>query len=352
MTKAVMVRCYLLCLLTLTLCCACGLVWADSPKASNALIKPSTIGVPSLVHHAIPALLIPSNDKECNLRRDVGLDVDDDEEGAEENDDDEEVDLKTRDPASGASCSTDTDGRNCASGGHAVSRSLTEEAVHAAIIPQGGQHQQSPHSPPHPLHEPERGVPCTPNSSASCPLPKPPEKPLPSVLKEPEPNVPLGSVEAHPREDKPGTPAIVDDASTSSPKEDRQGMNGDKGEVDVAASAPEAEGTTGRGSNSTADNQGTAGKQPSHSSSVNSDTVNTSGSEATTAGSGITPSESTNTQEGNVGNTETTTTTTTLPPELTNNKKGDADSSSSISSSVWVCVPLLIVVTLACILVC
>ncbi|ORC84003.1 uncharacterized protein TM35_000511040 [Trypanosoma theileri] len=49
----------------------------------------------------------------------------------------------------------------------------------------------------------------------------------------------------------------------------------------------------------------------------------------------------------------TTTTTTTLPPELTNNKKGDADSSnSSISSSVWVRVPLLIVVTLACILVC
>ncbi|ORC82034.1 uncharacterized protein TM35_001001060, partial [Trypanosoma theileri] len=44
-------------------------------------------------------------------------------------------------------------------------------------------------------------------------------------------------------------------------------------------------------------------------------------------------------------NTENTT-TTTLPPELTNNKKGDADSSSSISSSVWVRVPLLIVVTL------
>ncbi|ORC81843.1 uncharacterized protein TM35_001051000 [Trypanosoma theileri] len=51
-------------------------------------------------------------------------------------------------------------------------------------------------------------------------------------------------------------------------------------------------------------------------------------------------------------NEESTSTTTTLPPELTNNKKGDADSSSSISSSVWVRVPLLIVVTLACILVC
>ncbi|ORC83688.1 uncharacterized protein TM35_000601190, partial [Trypanosoma theileri] len=50
----VMVRCYLLCLLTLALCCACGLVWADSPKASDALIKPSTVGVPSLVRRAIP----------------------------------------------------------------------------------------------------------------------------------------------------------------------------------------------------------------------------------------------------------------------------------------------------------
>ncbi|ORC81198.1 uncharacterized protein TM35_001271040 [Trypanosoma theileri] len=55
MTMTVMVRCYLLCSLTLALCCACGLVWADGPKASNALIKPSTVGVPSLVRHAIPA---------------------------------------------------------------------------------------------------------------------------------------------------------------------------------------------------------------------------------------------------------------------------------------------------------
>ncbi|ORC79982.1 uncharacterized protein TM35_001891010, partial [Trypanosoma theileri] len=50
------VRCYLLCLLTLALCCACGLVWADSPKASDALMKPSTVGVPSLVRRAIPAV--------------------------------------------------------------------------------------------------------------------------------------------------------------------------------------------------------------------------------------------------------------------------------------------------------
>ncbi|ORC83489.1 uncharacterized protein TM35_000681210, partial [Trypanosoma theileri] len=61
------------------------------------------------------------------------------------------------------------------------------------------------------------------------------------------------------------------------------------------------------------------------------------------AESGTAPegSGSPNTQnEGeNTDITTTTTPTTTLPPELTNNKKGDADSSSSISSSVWVRVP-------------
>ncbi|ORC84426.1 uncharacterized protein TM35_000451640, partial [Trypanosoma theileri] len=73
MTKAVMVRCYLFCLLTLALCSACGLVWADSPKASNALIKPSTIGVPSLVRHAIPALLdtVCDEDEEDILNEEV-----------------------------------------------------------------------------------------------------------------------------------------------------------------------------------------------------------------------------------------------------------------------------------------
>ncbi|ORC83814.1 uncharacterized protein TM35_000561120 [Trypanosoma theileri] len=92
----------------------------------------------------------------------------------------------------------------------------------------------------------------------------------------------------------------------------------------------------------------------------NSDSGSDGGSETTLTENGGTSAEgSTSTGiTGDVGNTEntdatttTTTTTTTLPPELTNNKKGDADSSSSIRSSVWVRVPLLIVVTLACILV-
>ncbi|ORC84434.1 uncharacterized protein TM35_000451720 [Trypanosoma theileri] len=105
--------------------------------------------------------------------------------------------------------------------------------------------------------------------------------------------------------------------------------------------------------------------QPSSSSvnqSSNSETENASETAAGANGNIATnaESESTSNEEGVEGNTvttttstTTTTTTTTLPPELTNNKKGDADSSSSsISSSVWVRVPLLIVVTLACILVC
>ncbi|ORC83142.1 uncharacterized protein TM35_000771040 [Trypanosoma theileri] len=82
----------------------------------------------------------------------------------------------------------------------------------------------------------------------------------------------------------------------------------------------------------------------------------TQSSVADTAGTPASPSP-----EGNANTADDTTTqnegsttaTTTLPPEPAISKKGDADSSSSIiSSSVWVRVPLLIVVTLACILVC
>ncbi|ORC81853.1 uncharacterized protein TM35_001051100, partial [Trypanosoma theileri] len=49
MTKAVMVRCYLLCLLTLALCCACGLVWADGPNASESSNCVTIVGVPPFV---------------------------------------------------------------------------------------------------------------------------------------------------------------------------------------------------------------------------------------------------------------------------------------------------------------
>ncbi|ORC83679.1 uncharacterized protein TM35_000601100, partial [Trypanosoma theileri] len=49
MTKVVMVRCYLLCLLTLALCCACGLVWADGPNVSESSNCVTIVGVPPFV---------------------------------------------------------------------------------------------------------------------------------------------------------------------------------------------------------------------------------------------------------------------------------------------------------------
>ncbi|ORC88752.1 uncharacterized protein TM35_000151830, partial [Trypanosoma theileri] len=54
MTKAVMVRCYLLCLLTLSLCCASGLVWADSPKASESSNCVTFVGVPPFIVKTVP----------------------------------------------------------------------------------------------------------------------------------------------------------------------------------------------------------------------------------------------------------------------------------------------------------
>ncbi|ORC81601.1 uncharacterized protein TM35_001111070, partial [Trypanosoma theileri] len=83
MIKVVMVRCYLLCLLTLALCCACGLVWADGPKACDALIKLSTVGVNSLVRRAIPAFIMcdgeDKEDDECHCKKEEDGDTEDKE---------------------------------------------------------------------------------------------------------------------------------------------------------------------------------------------------------------------------------------------------------------------------------
>ncbi|ORC82227.1 uncharacterized protein TM35_000961060 [Trypanosoma theileri] len=100
--------------------------------------------------------------------------------------------------------------------------------------------------------------------------------------------------------------------------------------------------------------ESTATAQPTSPSPESSDTETANGSGTANDGGGSTPagSEPSN-NPSDADNTDTTTTTTNIiPTEPANNKKGDADSSSSISSSVWVRVPLLIVATLACILVC
>ncbi|ORC83390.1 uncharacterized protein TM35_000731140 [Trypanosoma theileri] len=110
--------------------------------------------------------------------------------------------------------------------------------------------------------------------------------------------------------------------------------------------------------NSSTQHQEDPGTEPTHPSAPSHTNGAASGGnsgETLTNNSASTNSETSTTASNDEESTTTTTTTTTttFPPELTNNKKGDADSSSSsISSSVWVRVPLLIVVTLACILVC
>ncbi|ORC84030.1 uncharacterized protein TM35_000511310 [Trypanosoma theileri] len=148
------------------------------------------------------------------------------------------------------------------------------------------------------------------------------------------------------------------------------------------ASPPIAAGGVGEGSNGSSPSEGptganvnnpagegavnaesTATAQPTSPSPESSDTETANGSGTANDGGSSTPagSESSNnpTDEESTITTTTTNTTNTIPivPVISNNTimpnvKGDADSSSSISSSVWVRVPLLIVVTLACILVC
>ncbi|ORC92416.1 uncharacterized protein TM35_000031690 [Trypanosoma theileri] len=110
---------------------------------------------------------------------------------------------------------------------------------------------------------------------------------------------------------------------------------------------------TGTDPNSTTDNVTTTENESTNGVA----TVGVSAEGNTTAN---TTSVTLNTTSNEVSTSPTTNTTTnTIPPipAISNNTimpnlRGDADSSSSISSSVWVRVPLLIVVTLACILVC
>ncbi|ORC82958.1 uncharacterized protein TM35_000811080 [Trypanosoma theileri] len=118
------------------------------------------------------------------------------------------------------------------------------------------------------------------------------------------------------------------------------GTHENQQELNVNTDSSKGENTTNQGDT---DSQSASTSTEPPATSSPQDAEETTTSTTANADNDTTPSEG----------SPTTTTTTTLPPELTNNKKGDADSSSSsISSSVWVRVPLLIVVTLSCILVC
>ncbi|ORC84027.1 uncharacterized protein TM35_000511280 [Trypanosoma theileri] len=374
---AVMVRCCLLCLLTLALCCASGLVWADSPKVSDALIKPTTGGVPPLVRRAIPSSGFPGKAEEAvNMKKAQKEEL---MENPEEQEDEVEENVdEPRVPGTGGSCPSGSDS-NCPSGhssggnggGHiSAFDSLSENGVRGAGIAPGVQPQQLPLPPTLPHQQPAPGATCTPTSPDPACSPTReeltatnlrvsiPEKPGHGALVDAPSNK-----DSHLAADATGAQVTLGEAapgigSGSGTDDTSSSSNHSTASPPPAASVPAGDPQPGNSDNhasTAADNQGSAGTRPSSSTTSSSETVCSGSSEATIVGNGTSSavSGSTSTQGGNVVNTDTTTTTTTtLPPELTNNKKGDADSSSSISSSVWVRVPLLIVVTLACILVC
>ncbi|ORC89768.1 uncharacterized protein TM35_000113020 [Trypanosoma theileri] len=130
---------------------------------------------------------------------------------------------------------------------------------------------------------------------------------------------------------------------------DRSQGSSDQGDTEQGDNTQNTH-TTGPESNDGQDSSASINQRTGDTSSSNTSTDEAHNNQAESDPNVATPSEGESTSEEST-TTTTTTTTTTLPPELSNSKKGDADS-SSICSSVWVRVPLLIVVTLACILVC
>ncbi|ORC84269.1 uncharacterized protein TM35_000471640 [Trypanosoma theileri] len=331
MTKAVMVRFYLLCLLTLALCYGCGLVWADSPKASNALIKPSTVGVPSLVHRAIPAILLTP----C---------CDEDEWLGEEVEENKGVPNDTR---TSESLSSSTSINTGLSGSGLGPKELERAEENRQLGGDVGHNQQT--------NDINPSVNSRVNGQVGTTIPAI----SPSVV---------GGQQLFPSpEPTPAGPKVSSEHSSTERTEDSSTK--DDHALQHAMKSPEKqhEGTNthdkqGGKTTDTSMPEPSVGQETSVTAPQNTPEESSSKSATPNANeSGDAQSESTSTQEGTADNTDTatttsttttTTTTTTLPPELTNNKKSDADSSSSISSSVWVRVPLLIVVTLACILVC
>ncbi|ORC83518.1 uncharacterized protein TM35_000671240 [Trypanosoma theileri] len=377
MTKAVFVRCYLLCLLTLALCCACGLVWADSRKASAALIKPSTIGVSSLVSHAIPA--------------DGGWIVDEDEELQVEGEKDRE---KDGDRETKRIHEINEVEKTTISKPSTVSGSMgSEGSLGPQEIPVNPTVQQQRPPPPLASSHGKASAEGTPGAIGVDGLPGSPGVERSDMSESGR----LGKSDPSIKVPDSG-PTLMDQGRKSTDKEQvEESTRGDdqvtSGTTEHQAEASQISGkqpeettpkTDGHqspnsvsqqntGGSGSSDNQNTAVQAPvsdtpqsshaennEHGKAENNvgQLQNGTDAESSSPLKDVTPSGSGSTNKpDDMGNTNTdtttTTATTTLPPELTNNKKGDADSSSSsISSSVWVRVPLLIVVTLACILVC
>ncbi|ORC90040.1 uncharacterized protein TM35_000103080 [Trypanosoma theileri] len=397
MRGALMMRCYLLCLLTLALCCACGLVWADGPKASDALIKTSAVGVPSLLHHAIPSGGgLGEAGEAANMHKAHKEEL----RGTLPTEAEEEVVPDPLCPGTGGSSPSGSDSSNCPSGhssglaepqaeprdqgkppGGVVAdpqRDISEgdEQLGVKLPSVGGTSSGSLDPSTVSLPEPQGGggnnglgghvQPSTVDQNAlsrDSQILKDSSGDLLHKEKEPMqgeeiPQLdPKRKEEPHkPAENQPGRQDPVEPPRQEDNKQSTPPAQAPDGPV--TPTSPTAE---ERVDVPTAEGGSETATQPSPSPNTSA-TGSSDVSDATATQNNISSaeSESTNNQneEGVTGNTDTTTTTntttttTTLPPELTNNKKGDADSSSSISSSVWVRVPLLIVVTLACILVC
>ncbi|ORC81499.1 uncharacterized protein TM35_001151060 [Trypanosoma theileri] len=337
MIKAVMVRCYLLCLLTLALCCACGLVWADSPKASDAPIKPSTVGVPSLVHHAIPAFeLIPDElddyystmvcgKNECKAE-DVNTGQPAETERSKQSEDSlPERTVSSSHPSLNPEKQPGSTSRQA--GSHVGSllpstlssqeQGLAANQVDSQRI-KNGEHVASHNMGGGDGKEDQRlETSVGENHSQSTAQESARDSPLKVPGSTPEKEKVLSEQESQPSQ--------TESHETQDPQTTQPNVQGTNNGHDSSAPTTQSTGDVSL-SNTTTDV--THNKQAENGTNV------------------AKPAESESTT------TTTTTTTTTLPPEPTNNKKGDADSSSSISSSVWVRVPLLIVFTLACILVC
>ncbi|ORC84266.1 uncharacterized protein TM35_000471610 [Trypanosoma theileri] len=394
MTKAVMVRCYLLCLLTLALCCASGLVWADSPK-------PFTVGVPSLVRRATPV-----GDKSKRT----------DEDGAEVGEEESES----------PTCGDNSDSPRCAKtiaadiqGGVKAPKQLDEKDAHnlekeALPQPADSENEKLLQASGPSLVRGEgvspgaKEVAKSVESASTLPLQSKqqdqdlsvtithPLPPGPTSLTISDPGAscasPSGVVLGSTCPNNRTSPGVGDNGTlhtSQSPETVTVGREGkpqhlsyDRPEPDTAASGhtgtsirgdpvvskeglSRTDGKEGREENgkrvdeteSTEASPNTDGsvevgthKNVNRDAGDNGVQSNSPTSPAPTENH-LTKDKISNDGESTSTTTTTTTTTTTLLPELTNNNKANVDS-SSISSSVWVRVPLLIVVTLACILVC
>ncbi|ORC83416.1 uncharacterized protein TM35_000721190 [Trypanosoma theileri] len=304
-----MVRCYLLCVLSFLLCCACGLVWAEPIKYtmnhSGMLVVCFPPSEAVLLDNGTPDCVVPKVVKTQEPQENHAVVRQQEGPQMEEN--------KPRDAGPETVRESHPDRHQPTNGGNTNSKG---SGANEGNDISANASQSSPETSSNTSPSQEATVHQTTQESKDTP-----NKQIPAATSGERSNDPSGGDAA-----SPNTSSTPGDGSSSAPARN--------GQLDGAA------------------------PQPSSPSSTNSDTVSSGSSDTANTENGTTSAESESTSNQNDGGnadtttTSNTTTTTTLPPELTNNKKGDADSSSSISSSVWMSASLLIVVTLACILVC